>query len=258
MSHNFTQDSIFRGAIKVFQPRRGEGYRYTVDSVLLGYFASGRKVKAAVDIGAGCGIVGFILLHSGAARSAVFVERDRSLAAACRLGIEANGLGGRAEVVRADVNQGGWLKGLKNAGLIVSNPPYRTRGSGIVPSSESVAAAKHEIAMTLDDVVKCSARALGSRGRLCMIAAPERLDDVFRSAGSRRMSVLRMRFVHAKPGREAGSVLLELKPVSGKATKMRVLEPLIINHEDGSYTREMADLLDGKIDRGLQQHQSLD
>ncbi len=247
MSHNFTEDSIFRGAIKVFQPRRGEGYRTTVDSVLLGYFASGRRVKAAVDIGAGCGIVGLILIHSGAAGSAVFVERDRSLAAACRLGIEANGFGDRAEVVQTDINQHGWLKKLENVGLIVSNPPYRTCGSGIVSSSENVAAAKHEIAMTIDDVVKCSARVLGSRGRLCMIAAPERLDDVFRSAETRRMNVLRVRFVHAKPDRDAGSVLLELKPVSGKNTKMKVLEPLIINNEDGSNRPEMADLFDGKI-----------
>ena len=231
----------------MFQPRRGEGYRYTVDSVLLGYFASGRKVNVAVDIGAGCGIVGFILLHAGAARSAVFVERDRSLTAACRLGIEANGFGDRAEAVKTDINQRGWLEKLKNVGLIVSNPPYRTCGSGIVSSSENVATAKHEIAMTVDDVVKCSARALGAKGRLCMIVPPDRLDNVFESARSRRMSVLRMRFVHAKPGREAGSVLLELKPLSGKATKMKVGEPLIINNEDSSYTSEMADLLDGKI-----------
>lgn len=247
MSHQFTEDSIFRGKIKVYQPHKGRGYRFTVDSVLLGHFASRKRAGLAVDLGAGSGVVGFILLFAAAARSVIFVERDETLVKACRYGLEANGYAEKGSVVKADIRHGGWQKKLKKVSLVVSNPPYRKHGSGRVSSCDEVAAAKHEATMGVDDVVKVAAGLLESKGRLCLTVGPERLDDVFNSSAAAGLKVVRLRVVHSKPDKEAGSVLVEMRRRPGKATAIQILPPLIILNEDGTYTREVEDILEGKL-----------
>lgn len=243
----FTEDAVFRGKIKVFQPPRGKGYRFSMDSVLLGCFASRGRAEEAVDLGAGSGVVGFILLFSGAAGRVIFVERDAALVRACRLGIEANGYGDMARVVKSDIRKEGWKRGLKKVGLVVSNPPYRRKGAGRVSFSGTVAAAKHEITMSVADVIQSASEVLESRGRLCLVVSPERLEDVFGCCGIRGLNIVRMRFVHTKPGREAENVLVEIEPGAGKRHPLRILPPLVVMREDGSYTREVGDLLEGKF-----------
>jgi tRNA1Val (adenine37-N6)-methyltransferase len=243
----FTEDAVFRGKIKVFQPPRGRGYRFSVDSVLLGHFASRRRARSAVDLGAGCGVVGFILLHAQVARKTFFVELDPVLAEACRLGIEANGFGGRADVVEADIRQAGWRRNIGKADLVVSNPPYGKKGSGRVSASASVAAARHEVTMEVHDVLRCAPQILEPAGRLCVIVPPERLGDIFAAAGTFGMNFVRLRFVHPKPDRPAGGVLAELKPAAGRATSIQVLPPLVVHNEDNTYTGELARILEGDL-----------
>jgi len=242
-----THDGIFRGRITVFQPPRGEGYRFAVDSVLLGAFASARRAATAVDLGAGSGIVGFILLHAGAAGTVHFVERDELLARACRRGLKANGFESRGSVIRADARSAGWVSRLRGVDLVVCNPPFRKKGSGWTSPKRGVASARHEITMRMEDVTARSAELLRGSGRLCLVMPPDRLDDVLRAASASRLGPVRMRFIHAKPSRNACGVLIELKPSTGKSTAVTVLPPLVIHREDGAYAPEVSDILEGRL-----------
>ncbi len=72
---NVTRDALFGGRLTLFQPARGAGYRTNVDAILLAAFAAAdRKVRLAVDLGAGVGAVGLTLFFLRAAERVVFVE----------------------------------------------------------------------------------------------------------------------------------------------------------------------------------------
>lgn len=245
MPEGFTEDTLFKGGLRLFQPPRGEGYRFTVDSVLLARFAAeGGGVDAAVDLGAGCGVVGLALLRLGAARRVVLVERDALLARACALGIEANGFAARAGVIVADVRERGWRGGAGKARLVVANPPYHRRGTGRLPGVEEVARARHELTMTVGDAIGCGAALLGRGGRIVLVMPPGRLADALAHAASLGLRPLRLRFVHPKLDREAGSVLVDLRRSSGKRTQARVLPPLVVHAPGGAYTPEAAAMID--------------
>jgi len=244
MSGDLTRDTIFRGDLTVFQPARGCGYRFSVDSVLLGHFASSRRARRAVDLGAGSGVVGFILLHAGSASRVSFVERDDVLLRACREGIAANGFTGRAEVIGADIRKGSWVSKVGGADLVVCNPPYRRSGSGWVSPRRAVASARHEVTMDLGHVVGRASELLGSGGRLCLVIPPERLEGLMREGHDAGFRVLRMRFVHTKPSRPAKTVLVELRPRASRSTSPVVQPPLVVMNEDSTYRAEMQVILE--------------
>jgi tRNA1Val (adenine37-N6)-methyltransferase len=246
MTDELTRDSIFRGDVTVIQPSRGCGYRFSVDSVLLGHFASSRRARRAVDLGAGSGVVGFILLHAGAAARVLFVERDELLLRACREGIAANGYGDRAEVVPADMRKKAWVSRIGAADLAVCNPPYRRSGSGWISPRGAVASARHEVTLDLGRVLGRSSEILRAGGRLCLVIPPERLEELMGEGSAAGFRVLIMRFVHTKPSRPAKTVLVELRLRAGRAASPVIQPPLVIMYEDGAYTPEMQGILEGR------------
>lgn len=246
MSGDLTRDSIFRGDLTIYQPAKGCGYRFSVDSVLLGHFASSRKARRGVDLGAGSGIVGFILLHARSALRVFFVERDDVLLRACREGVAANGFADRAEVVGADIRKRSWVLKIGAADLVVCNPPYRRSGSGWVSPRRAVASARHEVTLDLGHVMGRASELLKSGGRLCLVLPPERLEELFGEGRAAGFRVLRMRFVHTKPSRPAKTVLVELRPHAGRSTSPVIQPPLVVMNENSAYTPEMQVILEGR------------
>ena len=75
-----TEDALFEGRIRFFQPASGNGYRANVDALLLGAVRGrgDRMARRAVDLGAGAGAVGLTLLYLGIAEQRRF-HRARPL-----------------------------------------------------------------------------------------------------------------------------------------------------------------------------------
>jgi tRNA1(Val) A37 N6-methylase TrmN6 len=124
-----TEDALFDGKVRLFQPAQGAGYRTNVDALLLAAFASAARggVRRVVDLGAGVGAVGLALFHRRIATHVDFVEREPDIAALCRRNLDVNGFGERGQVFVGDL-----ARSLKNiapavihaANLVVANPPY--------------------------------------------------------------------------------------------------------------------------------------
>ena len=55
---------------------------------------------------------------------------------------------------------------------IITNPPYIKRGGGIVNEKEGFSISRHEIKLTLDDIMKFSSQKLKSGGEIFMINRP--------------------------------------------------------------------------------------
>ena len=240
---SLTRDGLFHRKLAVLQPERG--YRFAVDSVLLGAFASGIESERCVDLGAGCGVVGFILLFAGRVREVVGVEIDPVLASAAGEGAGENGFGGRYRSIEADLRDPGWREGLGRVGLVVSNPPYHVSGSGRVSPDEGRARGRHDATCTLDDVLDASVELLEPGGRLCVVLPPERMDAFLSGASVRGLHASRIRPVYPKPGRPSRMVLIE---VGSRPGGELVLEtPLLLHDARGEYTLEARDILAGRL-----------
>jgi hypothetical protein len=96
-----TPDFFFNGRLSVRQPR--DGYRFSIDAVLLGHLAAPRPRDRIVDLGAGCGIVSLILACRYPDVRIRGIELQSALAALARENVSRNRLGNRIEIEEADL-----------------------------------------------------------------------------------------------------------------------------------------------------------
>lgn len=122
--------------------------------------------------------------------------------------------------------------------LVVANPPFRTLKSGKLSNGDEKAIARHEIALSLNDLVSAATRMLRHHGRFCFIHLPERLSDICIALRQNGCEAKRMRFVHSSLGTEAKMVLVEA--VKGGKPGLEIEKPLFLYDDKGERTEELA------------------
>ena len=93
--------------------------------------------------------------------------------------------------------------------IVVSNPPYRRGRSGRVNPDMQRALARHEIAITLPDVIRASRRLLKTGGRLIMIYTAIRSAELLCQMRAERIEPKRLRSIHSSERHDASLVLVE-------------------------------------------------
>lgn len=231
---DYTIDSI--GSIKICQPK--EGYRFSVDALILAHFVNLKRLNKALDIGAGTGIIGVILGKRYSESHITMVEIQPELAKLAEESIKLNNLDKKAEVICMDAKDLIHLESFHHKfDVVVSNPPFRKPGTGRISPEGKKAVARHEITLNVFDIAKISQKVLRHRGRLYVIHLPERFTEITRIMSKYSLEIKRVRFVHSKRETPAKMVLIEA--VKGGRVGLKVEPPLFIYNKDGTYTDEM-------------------
>lgn len=222
--------------IKVYQPK--EGYRFSVDAVLLYSFVNLKKVERIVDLGAGSGVVGLLLAKKYPDANVTLVELQENLYRLSRKNIKLNGLENRMDALKDDIRTLKW--GAGGFELAVSNPPFRKPLTGRLSTDKERAVARHELKLTLGELLETGARLLKNRGRFSLIYHPLRLNELLLGLKAVGLEPKRMRFVHGKRKSEARMVLMDA--VKNGRAGLKVERPLFVYNEDGSYTDELLEI----------------
>jgi len=222
--------------IKVYQNR--EGYRFSVDAVLLSAFVNMRHARQIADLGTGSGIIGLLLARKYTGAKITLVELQQSLYRLAVRNIAMNDLSGRVEAVLCDIRQVKEMFTYMSYDLVVSNPPFRRPATGRLSVGEERAIARHELALQLSDLALAASYLLKVKGRFFMIYHPERLLEVFDTFRQNRLEPKRIRFVHNDV--TAGSKIVLIEAVREGNPGIKIEKPLYIYNEDGSYTDEVS------------------
>jgi tRNA1(Val) A37 N6-methylase TrmN6 len=235
-----TLDAILGGAIRLFQPRRG--YRFSVEAVLLGRFATARAGERVLELGAGCGVVALILARLGAPREVVALELQPALAMLAERNAALNGLS-YVRAVSGDLRDRRAL-GKLDVGfdLVVTNPPFRARQSGRESPESGRRAARAESDATLDDFIAAAARCARYGGRVAIVFAAARSAELIALLRAHRLEPKRIRFVHPNAGAPASTILVEAR--KGGGVEVTVEPPLIMYSAPGVYSAEARALLE--------------
>lgn len=213
-----------------------KNHTFGTDAVLLADFASSKKAKTHCDLGAGCGIVSMLLLRDNLVEQSVGVEISEEAVSLAKITAEEYA-DGRFEPLCADIKETCGLLPLGSYGLVTCNPPYKANGAGIKSAGTADSAARHETLCTMEDIISTASRLLCSSGRLCMCQRPERLTDMMDLMRKYRVEPKRLRIVCKKVGEEPWLFLLEGRRDAKNG--LRIMPPLFIYDENGSYTSEM-------------------
>ncbi|MBI5640990.1 MAG: tRNA1(Val) (adenine(37)-N6)-methyltransferase [Nitrospirae bacterium] len=224
--------------IKLYQ--RKEGYRFSVDALLLACFVNVRYLKEIADLGAGSGVIGMLLAKRYPQANVLLLELQESLFGLAERNVSLNGLDDRVKVVLADIKDVGTILPKMSYDLVVSNPPFRKPSSGRLSLGEEKAVARHELRLKLPDLAESASYLLRARGRFRMIFHPERIVDAFGTLRKNQLEPKRIRFVHNDMRAVSKIVLIEA--VKGGSPGLKIEKPLIIYGHDGAYTDELKEM----------------
>lgn len=234
MDTEYTLDTLKRFSLTVAQP--SDGYRFSLDPLLLAEFVSRRNVTSLIDLGTGSGIIPLILCRWLEQATAVAVDNNPLMVETARGNAARNGLSNRFESVRADVAALASLFPVSTFDLVVSNPPYRTRYSGKISPRKGRDTARHESTAGLADFLSTAKYLVKPSGRICFVYHPDRLAEFIHRSGELKLSLLRLQMVHGTAAAPARIFLAEL--AKGRKSHTLVMPPLIIYDEAGNYTHE--------------------
>ncbi len=233
-----TVESLHGGRLKILQKKKG--FRYTIDSVLLADFAGLREGGRILELGAGSGVVSFLLAFRYPEAHVTAVEIQDDMAEMARRSVALNGMEDRVEILQGDARRAGEFLKARSFDLAVFNPPYRKMGSGRVNRGTGKALARHEIAGSVTDFLGAAFHALKSGGRVCLIYPCSRMVEAVHQMRERGLEPKTLRMVYSKPGSRGDFILVE--GLKGGGEELKVLPPLFIYKEEGDYSDELAAL----------------
>lgn len=218
-----------------------EEYRFTTDAVLLANFCRDMRGKTCVELGAGSGVVSILIAHKKHPKRVVAVEIQPQLCDMMRRSVALNNQN-EIEVYHADLKDA--LQIVRDVDVVVCNPPYRRVGSGERQLKENIAICRHEIAVTLADVISVAAKLLNNKGVFYLVHQAERTCEIITLCKDNGLAVKEILPVCPTPKREPNLVLV--RAVKGGAFDCRLHSPLYITDEQGAYTGRASAWYNGK------------
>lgn len=196
-------------------------YRFTTDAVLLANFTNDMKGKLCVEFCAGSGVISILIAAKKSPSKVVAIELQQSLADMAKRSVEYNGLQDVIEVVCDDVKNAPNLIS-KPADVVVCNPPYRKLGSGERQLATNLALCRHEIAITLEQVITAASRTLNNRGTFYLVHQAERVAEIVSLCTANQLAVKEIVPVCARKGKEPNLVLVRAVKCGGADCKLRL------------------------------------
>jgi tRNA1Val (adenine37-N6)-methyltransferase len=228
--------------LTLYQSTRG--YRFALEAFLLADFVSATAPDPCIDLGTGCGVVALFLARRFPHLRWIGLELQHSLAVLAQQNVVCNGLERHIDIVQGDMRQVSSLFPAGMFGTVVCNPPYRAVGNGRLNPHPEKAIARHELTVTLPQLVQAARHLLRRRGLLVMVYHPSRLPELCARLETAHLRPRRMRLVHATERAPASMVLIEATRDGRNA--LTVLPPLWVYEASGDYTEEMQAIFQGR------------
>jgi tRNA1Val (adenine37-N6)-methyltransferase len=229
-----TDDSLFNGHVICRQHR--DGYRFSIDAVLLAHFCRPAAGDSVLDLGCGCGVISLILCHRHPSICLTGLELQPALAALARSNAAANQWQERFAVQQGDLRQIKEYVQPESFDLVLSNPPYHQSGNGRVSQADECSIARHELTAEPASMLAAAAFAVRNRGAVCCIYPAERLATVLTVMQEQRLTPKRLQPVYSYP-QDALARLVLLEAVKNGGQGLRLLSPLYIyQSKNGPYS----------------------
>jgi tRNA1Val (adenine37-N6)-methyltransferase len=236
-----TSDEVRRYGLQVAQP--AEGYRFSLDALLLADFVRTGDNARIIDLGTGCGIIPMLLCRRFPGASVAGIDSNRDMAGLAKENVLQNGLAGRIDIICGDVSTVKSLFPVSSFDGVVANPPFRTPNSGRLSPKTGRDTARHESTAGMAEFLTAAKYLVKPSGRIWFIHHPDRLIEFISCAGEQKLAVLRLRMVHGSSTAPAKMFLAELAKARKGTTA--ILPPLIVHDDKGDYTPEVSQILSG-------------
>lgn len=241
LNENERIDDLGCNNLKIIQNKNW--FCFGIDSVLLVNFAKNMKENSIVlDLGTGTGIMPILLSGKINMKKAIGIEIQENVAEMAKRSVELNNLQDKIEIICSNIlnlnNTFFNEKGLENKfDVIITNPPYKKKGEGVINEREEKLISRHEITADLEDFIKVSSNLLKDKGEFYMVHRPERLVDIFDLMRKYKIEPKLMRMVYSNYNKPPKLVLI--KGIRNAKPFLKIENNLYIYDEKNNYSEEI-------------------
>lgn len=213
-------------------------FSFSIDSVLLADFTNiNLRDKKIIDFCTGNAPVPMLLSYKTKA-NIVGVELQEEIYNLAVKSVMENKLSDKIEIINYDVKNISDIYNSDSFDVVTCNPPYfETLNIDLQNSNEIKNIARHEVRISLEDVVKSASYLLKNGKKFVMVHRPDRLVEIIDLFRKYRLEPKRIRLCYPKKGLKANVLLIEGIKNGNKGIVFE--EPLYVHNSDGSYTDEV-------------------
>ena len=228
-------DLVYFKDLKIIQNK--DYFNFSLDSVLLPYFVEIKtNTKKILDLCTGNAPIPLILSTKTNAEI-IGIEIQKEIYELAKQSIKINNIK-NVEIINKDVKNIINDYETDTFDIITCNPPYfKINDGSIINDNDIKSLARHELSINLEDIIKISRKLLKNNGSLYLVHRTERLIDILNSMRNFNIEPKRIQFIYPKKDSNSNLVLIEGRK-NGKSG-LKLLNPIIVHNNDGSYTDEV-------------------
>lgn len=231
-----TLDDLLCG-YEIFQPK--DGFRFSIDAVLLAHFAKVKSTDIVVDFCSGSGVVAFLINAHKKPSKITCVEIQALYYKLINKSIAYNNLKDSIYSVHDDILNSKDIFGYESVDVVTCNPPYLKNDTGKLSIDDSSNIAKREVKMDLSGAVKAANVILKNKGRFTMVHLANRADEIFKIMNKYNMPVKRARLVQPNSNTRPNLILVEAVKNASKGIDWL---PTLNVYTEGKYSKEIEDI----------------
>lgn len=189
----------FPNGISLYQDE--DGYKFTKDAVDLAKFCNTKHTDTVLEMCAGSGVVAFYMYSLNTFNKLYLNDIQHNNCEIIKKNIELNNLQDKAKCIEGNLKD---LKALdfdKKFDVIVCNPPYFKLSTSKINEEYSVAISRHEIEITLSEIIEKASELIKDRGRFYLCMPEERLAETIAELHNRQFECKRIKLLTNDKGK---------------------------------------------------------
>ncbi len=223
-------NDLYDYGLKIYQME--DKFKFSLDSILLAEFVELKQnTKHIVDFCTGNAPVPLILSTKTKAHIYGF-EIQSKISKLASLSVRENSLDSQISIVNANFSDVLEYVLPESIDAVTCNPPYfkYDKNSSLINDDEEKAIARHEITMTLEDIMVAAKYILKNKAPLYIVHRCDRLDEILSCLEKYNFKIKKLQFIYAGYDKEAIMVLVKATK-NGKSGSLKVLPPInVLKH----------------------------
>jgi len=224
-------NDLFDYDLKIYQD--SEKFKFSLDSLLLSEFVDIKKSdKNLLDLCSGNAPLPLILANNHDI-NITGVEIQKEIYDLAVKSIMYNKLESKIKMLNINAKDTNNYFPGNNFDIITCNPPFfKVNKNSLLNENKEKAMARHEISITLEEIIQVSSTLLKDNGKFYLVHRPERLEEIITLANKYNLHVKEIEFIYTKPTDYAIMVLLKFVKNANIGVKIK---SKIINRETKTY-----------------------